>query len=196
MSRNAAIGIIVLAVIVLAGAGGYFFGTKSITQGLPSVYNNDERGAANTVSQPINHSSLVADLEARLKDNPKDMDVMLTLGDTYFDLKRFDLAVKYYKMASDVEPENVKVYNDIGLSLHYMGNSPEGLKYIDEGIKKNPYNQRIWLTKGFVLAYGLGDLNAAGEAWEKARAIDPESSIGKAASDYLVQIAQARKGGK
>ncbi|HLC18092.1 MAG TPA: tetratricopeptide repeat protein [Thermodesulfobacteriota bacterium] len=190
-SKNKVIGIVALAVVVLAGIGGYFMGTRSSTQGPQSVYNND-RGAATTVSTPINHSSIVAALEARLKENPEDMDTLLTLGDTYFDLKMFNEAVDYYKRASKVNPDNIKIYNDIGLSLHYTGNSKEGLEYIDEGIKKNPYNQRIWLTKGFVLAYGQGDLENASVAWEKARAIDPESSVGKAASDYLAQIAKQR----
>ena len=82
------------------------------------------------------------------------------------------------------------MYNDIGLSLHYLGNSAEGLKYIEEGIAKNPYHQRIWLTKGFILAYGVGDLDGAKEAWEKTRALNPESRIGKAAADYLTQVSK------
>jgi tetratricopeptide (TPR) repeat protein len=89
-----------------------------------------------------------------------------------------------------VDPAKSDIYNDIGLALHYTGNSEEGVRYIDEGIKQNPYQQRIWLTKGFILAYGMGDLDAAKEAWEKARTLDPESGIGKAAADYLAQVSK------
>ncbi|MEK7774021.1 MAG: hypothetical protein AAB307_06690, partial [Deltaproteobacteria bacterium] len=75
----------------------------------------------------------------------------------------------------------------LGLSVHYQGNSAEGLRYVNEGMERNPYHQRILLTKGFILAYGLGDLGAAKEAWEKAMAINPESQVGKAASEFIAQ---------
>ncbi|CAG1066259.1 hypothetical protein BAC1_01866 [uncultured bacterium] len=138
--------------------------------------------------QGAQNATLIADLETRLKEDPKNTEVLWRLGDAYFDAKQFNESVKHYKKVLEIKPGEADLYNDLGLSLHYLGNSAEAVKYLDEGINKNPYHQRIWLTKGFVLAYGMGDLEGAKAAWEKANALNPESQIGKAASEYLALV--------
>jgi tetratricopeptide (TPR) repeat protein len=137
---------------------------------------------------PVADSPVITDLKARLEAKPNDPDTLQRLGDAHFDAKRFNEAVTYYKRALEFKPGDADMLNDLGLSLHYLGNSAGGLTYIEEGIKKNPYHQRIWLTKGFILAYGMGDLEGARSAWEKANALNPESQVGKAASEFLAQI--------
>ncbi|MFQ5735228.1 MAG: tetratricopeptide repeat protein [Thermodesulfobacteriota bacterium] len=136
----------------------------------------------------VNSTALIDDLKARLKEDPNDADILWRLADVYFESKQFAESSEYYKKVIAVKPNETDVYNDLGLSQHYMGNSSEALRYINEGIKKNPYHQRIWLTKGFIMAYGMGDLEGAKTAWEKANALNPESQIGKAAADFLAQF--------
>ena len=174
--------IVILVVVLVAG---YLIGRSGNDSGSKSVQNGDA-----ALSQPANRSAAVAELEAMLKEKPGDVDLLVTLGDAYFEVKQFGKAADRYKSAIKADPAQSELYNDIGLALHYVGNSAEGIKYIEEGIKQNPYQQRIWLTKGFILAYGMGDLDAAKEAWEKTRALDPESGIGKAAADYLAQASK------
>lgn len=134
------------------------------------------------------HSALINELKARLAERPDDPDVIVKLADAYFELKQFNDAVVYYKKYLEFQPGNADTYNEIGLCLHYTGNTAEGLKYVEEGIKREPLNQRIWLTKGFLLAYGMGDLDGARAAWEKARVLNPESQIGQAAAEFLAQF--------
>ena len=38
--------------------------------------------------------------------------------------------------------------------------------------------------------YGMADKDGAIAAWEKAKAINPESRVGKAADEYLLQISK------
>lgn len=152
------------------------------------VSNAGKEPGAMVSTVPAADSPLITDLKARLSAKPGDPDALQKLGDAYFDAKRFEEAVTYYKKALEFKPAEPDIFNDLGLSLHYLGNSAGGLNYIEEGIKKNPYHQRIWLTKGFILAYGMGDLNGARAAWEKAKALNPESQVGKAASEFLTQV--------
>ncbi len=185
-NRNSVIIIIAAVIVVIAAVGGYIIGKGSGGgYATKSVYRHNVPTKAAIAD---NSASLIADLQAKLKEKPDDPKVMYALADAYFTMKRFGDAVKYYNKLLVLTPDNVDVYNDLGLSLHYMGKSSEGLKSLEKGIKKDPYNQRIWLTKGFVLAYGIGDLKKAGVAWKKARALDPKSSVGKAADNYLAQI--------
>ncbi len=194
MNNKSTVVIIVAAVIVvIAAAGGYIIGKGSGGGSSKSVYSSK---ASSRPALNDNKASLIADLEARLKEKPDDKKAIYSLADTYFTLKRFDDAVKYYKKLLIIMPDDADVYNDLGLSLHYLGKSNEAVNALETGIEKNPYNQRIWLTKGFVLAYGVGDLKKAGEAWKKARGIDPASSVGKAADNYLTQINKVTAGDK
>ncbi len=141
----------------------------------------------------VSNAVIVEDLKSRLKEKPNDPEVLWRLGDAYFDSKQFAEAADYYKKAIQFKPDETDIYNDLGLSVHYLGKSDEGLKYVEQGIKKNPYHQRIWLTKGFILAYGIGDLQGAKAAWEKAAALGPESQIGKAAYEFLAQFNEKAK---
>ncbi len=174
----------IVVLIIVLGVG-YFIGKSQ--NGAPT---KSVQSADTPATQTPNQSMAVAELEAMLKEKPGDEELLIRLADAYFEVKQFPKAVNYYKAAIKANPENADLYNDIGIALHYMGNSAEGIRYIDEGIKANPYQQRIWLTKGFILAYGMGDLDAAKGAWEKTRALDPESGIGKAAADYLSQASK------
>ena len=133
----------------------------------------------------MGNTNLVAELEGKLRENPKDTQLLWQLADVYFESKQFEQSSVYYKKVLAIKSGETDLYNDLGLSLHYLGNSAEALKYVEEGINKNPYHQRIWLTKGFILAYGSGDMEGAKAAWEKANALNPESQIGKAAAEYL-----------
>lgn len=184
--------IIAAAVIAVFGIGGYYVGTRSAgNKGAAAPV--PQNAAQESVGQAVATTAVIDDLNAKLKASPRDTELLSRLADAYFDKKQFDEAVKYYKKVIELKPDDASTYNEIGLSLHYQGKSAEGVKYIDEGIKKNPYFQKIWLTKGFILAYGMGDINGAKEAWEKTKALNPESNVGKAAADYLSHMAAAKK---
>lgn len=179
--------VVVAAAVVIFGAGGYYIGSRSSSRQAAGP------GGANE-PQASNFYAVTADLKSRLDANPKDVDLVMRLADVYFDAKQFSEAAEFYKRALVLRPDDAEIYNNLGLSIHYLGNSAEGLRYVNDGVSKNPYHQRILLTKGFILAYGMGDMGAAKEAWEKARVINPDSQIGKAASEFLAQTnAQANR---
>ncbi len=180
--------IIAVIVAVIFGVGGYMVGSRSGGGGM--VYHE----AGGTTQQGGNGKAILKELLAKQKENPKDINAAIRLADALFEQKQFEDAIKYYKLAIDIDPNKPWGYNAIGLAMHYLGNPVEGLKYIELGIKHNPYHQQIWLTKGFILAYGMADRDGAKAAWEKAKAINPETRVGKAAQEYLVQISkQAEK---
>jgi tetratricopeptide (TPR) repeat protein len=189
-NKSLIIGLVFFCLLVIAGLGGYLIGLKSSgARFAGSSYRDagpaDSRGQAES-------SVVIEELKAAVKANPGSPELLIRLGDAYFEATKFSDAVTAYKKALDLKPDDPFILNNIGLATHYMGNSAEGLKFVDDAIKKDPYQQRIWLTKGFILSYGLGDLAGAASAWEKAVAINPDSQVGKAAADYLAKI---RSGG-
>jgi tetratricopeptide (TPR) repeat protein len=192
--------LIIVVIIGIVGLGGYLLGTRSsldrpyedrsLISGGPAgggVQGQQAQGYLAS-GQPIDHIEVLNDLKRRLKVNPNDFKVLSKLGDTYFELMNFENALRYYKRAVEVNPDDVDTYNDLGLTSHYIGNSADALSYIDTGIKKNPYYQRIWLTRGFIMAYGMGNPDEAIESWEKAVSIAPETPVAKAAADYIAEF--------
>lgn len=185
-NKNLILGLVSLCLIVIAGFVGYFLGLKSSGRTFSDA--TYRQSPADNREGSAQSSIVIEELKAALNKNPKDAALLLRLADAYFESTQFNEAVVYYKKSLELKPDQAYVYNNIGLSVHYLGNPAEGLKYVDMALKKDPMQQRIWLTKGFILAYGLGDIDGAKGAWEKAAALNPDSQVGKAAAGYLEKI--------
>lgn len=134
--------------------------------------------------QPVDFNEMLNYYQERLNNNPKDLQAMAGVADSYFGLQRYREAAEYYKKAIELDPKDVDSYNDLGLAYHYIGMSDEGLKFVEQGILANPLYQRIWLTKGYILAT-TGRVEDAIKAWEKAYALGPETDVGKAAKGFM-----------
>lgn len=135
---------------------------------------------------PFAQYDYTAEIQKILKERPNDAKAFAEIGNIYFDQHKFIDAIEYYKKAVALDPNDVNSYNDLGLAYHYTNRSDEGLKYIEEGVKKSPAYQRLWLSKGFILAI-IGNIAEARSAWEKAYSLDPNSDIGRSAASFLEQ---------
>jgi tetratricopeptide (TPR) repeat protein len=187
--------IIIVIVLFFAVIGGYLVGRRSGRGpgGEVSLKEGKVSGSAMTNIQRIDDIELINDLKKKIKENPNDANALAYLGDIYFNLRQFQEAIKYYKKTIEINPKDIDSYNDLGLAYHYIGESEEGLRVVEEGVKIDPYFQRIWLTKGFMLAT-TGRIAGAREAWTKAVAIEPKSDIGKAASSFLAKYEEEPAG--
>lgn len=191
--------IIIGLVIVSLVAGvviGKMKGTPSKKDTATSAVAPQDKGGETAQPQaeqsPFAQYDYAAAIQKILKERPNDAKALGEVGDIYFDQHRFVDAIEYYKKAIALDPQDIDSYNDIGLSYHYIGRSEEGLRYLEEGIKKSPSYQRLWLSKGFIFAI-RGDIADARAAWEKAYSIDPNNDIGKSAASFLEQYKGAAR---
>lgn len=102
---------------------------------------------------------------------------------------RFREAIALYKRVLELSPEDPETHNDLGLALHYAGDSDSAIEILRRGVKRAPDFQRTWLTLGFV-SLQTQDAAAAREALSRARDLDPEGSIGQEAIRLLGLIDQ------
>lgn len=192
--------VLVIVLILFVGFIGYFVGSRSGDEGGSYYEESSSSEEASSGSQASSGqssppaSSQQLDLSETLqqhlqvlKENPSDAETLARVGDLYFSMRQFDIALGYYNRAVKVNPQDVDSYNDMALASFYLNDFTGALRQLDRGIRINPSYQRIWLTKGFVHSMGQGDKEKAIEAWEKCVAIDPDSQVGKAANDYLVK---------
>jgi tetratricopeptide (TPR) repeat protein len=94
-----------------------------------------------------------------------------------------------YSQLLALDPQNVELYNNLGLTLHYLGKSDEALQKLAAGLKIDPKHQRSWLTTGFV-NLRLGNATEARAALVKARDAGDDKQIRESAEKMLAGLPQ------
>ncbi|MGI9341359.1 MAG: tetratricopeptide repeat protein, partial [Gammaproteobacteria bacterium] len=112
---------------------------------------------------------------------------ILRRADEFFANQQYDAAADLYARLLELAPDNVEIYNNLGLTLHYLGRSTEALGKLTEGVAIDPTHQRIWLTLGFVNSQ-LGNVEGARTALNTAAQINANNDIGKSASRMLEEL--------
>ena len=112
---------------------------------------------------------------------------ILRQADEYFTKKQYDKAAELYERLLVSGPNNVETYNNLGITLHYLGRSSEALSRLNEGVAVDPTHQRIWLTLGFVYSQ-VGNTENARTALTTAAQIDADNEIGKSAAKMIENL--------
>ncbi len=115
---------------------------------------------------------------------PDDPATISFLADQHYANQEYTKAAEYYERLLGFDPGNADIRNNLGLTLHYSGQSTESLAVLAENVAAHPEHQRSWLTLGFVNGQ-LGDAPASRRALEMAISIDPASDVGQSAQSML-----------
>ena len=105
----------------------------------------------------------------------------------YFANQQYAKAAVLYERLLVFDPSNVDTYNNLGITLHYLGKSSEAIQRLNEGVAIDPTHQRIWLTLGFVNSQ-TGDTPQARAALNTAANINADNEIGESAIKMLEQL--------
>jgi len=112
---------------------------------------------------------------------------ILRQADELFASKNYDRAADLYAQLLAFNPDDANIYNNLGLTLHYLGRSTEALQQLNAGVARDPGNQRIWLTLGFVNSQ-LGNTEQAHAALTTATQIGSDESIRQSALKMLAEL--------
>jgi Flp pilus assembly protein TadD len=123
-------------------------------------------------------------VDAIIGSDPK---LLAQEGDRLFGARRYEAAVARYRQALALDESDTDTRNDLGLALHYLGQSDEALEVLRTAAEMDPEFQRIWLTYGFVAAQS-GRPQAARDALEQAIALDSEAAVTAEAQRMLEQL--------
>ena len=104
-----------------------------------------------------------------------------------FIAKRYDRAARLYEQLLAFDPNNAEIYNNLGLTLHYLGRSDDALRWLNDGVAVDAEHQRIWLTLGFVSAQ-VGNTEQARSALTRATQIGNNASVREAAEEMLAEL--------
>jgi len=152
-------------------------------------------GGSNARQPPPLDQARVQELQQAITTNPKNVDAVVQLGNTYFDAEQWDNAIIWYKKAVELDPKNADASTDLGVSLYYSNRPDEALAQFERSLKISPTHTKTLLNKGIVLAFGKQDLRGAQAEWEKVVSLAPNSPEGQAAKRALEGIASAHANG-
>jgi cytochrome c-type biogenesis protein CcmH/NrfG len=191
-----------LACLILGLAAGYFLrGTapaaaaptgQQTAASAPATGMGDPVAATQVTPEQMRHmadeqaKSLLADL-AR---NPKDVAMLIKVGNTYYDAQQYKDAITYYQRALDLQPSNADVRTDMGTAYWYLGDADTAIREFDRSLQYNPTHPGTLLNLGVVKWQGKMDINGALAAWQKL--LDTNPNFGERAQVEQL-IARARQ---
>ena len=157
----------------------------------------NNRSNLTALSQP---SSEMADRNTKIKMAPFDLPRLSQpvtndpaeisrQADESFNKKEYGRAADLYQRLLELDPNDVDTWNNLGLTLYYLGRSTEALDKLNEGVAVDPTYQRIWLTLGFVNSQ-LGNTGKARTALTAAVKINADNDIGQSAAQMLEKLPQ------
>lgn len=119
-----------------------------------------------------------ADAEAapmleNLKGDPRNADLLTSLGNLYYDARQYPTAIDFYGRVLAVKPSDVNVRTDMGTAYWYLGNTDSAIEEFDQALAYAPDNPNTLLNRGLVKWQGKKDGPGALSDWEKLLAANP-----------------------
>src|ERR1035438_9398492 len=131
-------------------------------------------------------------LLAKLKTDPKNVDLLNKIALTYKATHQFKEAVAYFQKALDVDPKNVPIRTDMASCMYYTGDVDGALTELDKSLAYDPKHPGTLMNIGIIKWRGKNDVNGAVAAWEKLLKLNPNFPQ-KAVIEHMIAQAQQQK---
>jgi len=99
----------------------------------------------------------------------------ITIAQEYLEQDDYDNALKCYKNAELLSPENNDILNDLAYTCERAGFLDESISYYRKYIEKDPFNDNVWLNIGTTYAR-RDESDKAIEAFDYAHALNSANS--------------------
>jgi cytochrome c-type biogenesis protein CcmH/NrfG len=124
------------------------------------------------------HLKRMADAQAaplldKLKADHDNPELLISLGNLYYDAQQYPIAVDYYARSLKARPADAAVRTDMATAFWYMGNANKAIAEFNQALTYVPNNPNTLFNLGLVEWKGKRDAAAARTAWQKLLATDP-----------------------
>ena len=134
--------------------------------------------AANSASEPpppALNMERVKELTSKIKQDPKDFDSIVELGNINLDQKNYDDAVNLYKKALEIHPDSLSVRTDMGTAMLFMKRFDDAIATFQESLRTSPNDAETLLYLGVAMLHGKNDPQGALQYWEKLVEANPNN---------------------
>jgi len=132
-------------------------------------------------------------LLAKLKDDPKNTDVLVQLGNIYLATHQFKEAADYFSKAVEIKPKDVPMRTSLASVLYYQGDVDGAIKELTQATTDNPKDANSLFNLGMVRWKGKNDSKGALSAWAQLLKTNPQLEPAKKAQVEKL-MAEVREG--
>ena len=122
---------------------------------------------------PADVQKQIDTLQSILKDDPKYLNVLIQLGNLYFDAEQFNQAIEAYSTALEIDPKNADVRTDLGIMYRKKGDYDRAIAEFKRAAEMAPKHVNSRYNLGIVLLHDKGDIKGAIKAWEDFLRVEP-----------------------
>jgi len=120
-------------------------------------------------------------LLAKLKDDPKNADLLIQAGNIYFSTHQFKEAAGYFAKSLEVKPKNIPIRTQLASCLYYDGDVDGALKQLEQSTADDPKDADSLFNLGYIRWQGKKDTKGALAAWGQLLKTNPQLEPAKKA---------------
>jgi len=133
----------------------------------------------------------VAPLLDSLKADPNNSELLMRIGNIYYDVKQYPMAIDYYERSLKLQPANADVRTDMATAYWYIGNADTALAEFNKALTYEPNKANTLFNIGIVKWQSKNDAAGAIAAWQKLLETHPNYE----ARDKVLQLIDQAKSG-
>jgi len=120
-------------------------------------------------------------LLAKLKDDPKNPDLLAQIGSVYLATHQFKEAADYFGKSLEVKPKNVAIRTQMASCLYYSGDVDGALQQLAQATADDPHDANSLFNLGMIRWQGKKDSKGALAAWAQLLKTNPQLDPAKKA---------------
>jgi cytochrome c-type biogenesis protein CcmH/NrfG len=134
-------------------------------------------GAASQAPSPARLKEMAdaqaAPLGDQLRSDPNNPNLLVSIGNVYYDAQQYPTAVDYYSRFLKAKPSDAAVRTDRATAYWYMGNADLAIAEFNKALTYSPNNPNTLFNLGVVKWKGKMDTAGALADWEKLLSVAP-----------------------
>ena len=112
-------------------------------------------------------------LTLKAEEEPENFEVRVELGNTFYDMGRYDVSVRWYREVLDLDPDQALVSTDLGTSLLFLGQTEEAITQYRHSLSIKPGHPQTLQNLG-VAFYSLERYQEAIDIWKQLLVESPD----------------------
>ncbi len=161
------------------------------TAAMPAAPASTSAGPSQLKEMADTHAAPLLD---QLQSNPKNTDLLTSIGNVYYDAQQYPIAVEYYTRTLKLKPSDAAVRTDMATAYWYMGNADSAIAEFNRALVDEPNNPNTLFNLGIVRWKGKMDASGAADAWRKLLAANPNYQGKDKVEQMLAEINQQPAG--
>jgi cytochrome c-type biogenesis protein CcmH/NrfG len=159
----------VILLVIVSLLAGFIAGAWA---GIRFAAKEHVHGATADVPSPAPGSKVstgeeIKNLESALRGDPNNLQILISLGNAYFDAHQHQKAIDAYTRALTIDPKNADVRTDMAIMYRSLKDYDRAAKELREAASQDPKHINSRYNLGVVLLNDKKDIKGAIGAWEE-----------------------------